>query len=728
MKNKINVPGRKRVARTPVVIQMEELECGAACLTMILAYCGLYVPLSRIRGDCDIDRDGVNAAILAKVALQYGVKARGFRYSHDALMNKATYPCMILWENSHFVVLNGFRGKHADINDPARGQLTLPIDEFLNGYKGFCMVFEPTGNFVPGGKPVSLLSFALEKLRGTKKAFLYMALTSAVSALVSLFSPAFSHVFINRLLTGKDTEWLGTLLSVMTGIAVIQLVSSVVGRISELKISGRLAAIGAADFFWHVLRLPVSFFKHRSVGDIQSRQEENETVASTLIESFAPLCFYLLLMILYLTVMLHYSIVLTCIGVASMVINLFLSGRIAKRRENISRVLQRDKGRLYGATAAGISMVETIKAGGSESGFFGRWADYQADVYNHMASYSRIDAFLGNLTGFISSLSNILVLFLGVSVVLNGGLTQGAIMAFQGYLGLFYTPVRMMADTKNGIMELRGETERLDDVMKHPVDPIPEKAESVSDCKPLTGRIEMRNITFGYSKFTEPILKDISFRIEPGERVAFVGKSGCGKSTVARLLTGLYSPQSGEVLYDGKKISEIERSVFTSSVGMVDQDIVLFDDTVSNNICLFDDTLEESVEINAAKDAQIHDEIMQRPGGYLHHMRENGRDYSGGQRQRIEIARALAAQPGILILDEATSALDAVTEQAVLRAIDARNITSVIIAHRLSAIRNCDRIYVLDNGKIVECGTHQELMQINGLYRELIVNERGTRV
>lgn len=721
---KYKSPEKKHIAHTPVVIQMEKTECGAACLTMVLAYCGLFVPLSQIRSDCDTNRDGVNAGTIAKVAEQYGLKAHGFRYSHDALMNKATYPCMILWEYNHFVILNGFRGKHAYINDPARGQVTIPINDFWNSYSDFCIVFEKTSDFVPAGKPTGIISFVGDKLKKTRKTFIYMLLMTIVSALIGLFSPAFSHIFINGLQNKGNSEWLYVLITIMCIVAIIQLITEIIANISRLRISGRFCAIGASEYFWHALRLPISFYNQRSVGDIQSRQEDNETIASTLIESFAPLCFDMVLMLLYLTVMLHYSIILTIIGVVSIIINLFISGIIAKRQENISRVLQQSKGRLYGTTAAGISMIETIKSGGAEGGYFERWADCQADVINQTTSFVRVNAFLGNLTGLISSLSNILVLFLGVFLVINGKLSQGAIMAFQGYLGLFYAPVHLLADTRNGIMEMRGTAERLDDVMHHPVDPVTNEFCEEDKHQQLTGKIELHNISFSYSKHYEQIIKNISLTIEPGQCIAFVGKSGCGKSTLSKLLTGLYMPQTGEILYDGKSIDKINRETFTGSVAMVEQNIVLFDDTVANNIRLFDDSIEDTDIVSAAKDACIHDEIMLRPGGYQHHMRENGRDYSGGQRQRIEIARALASKPRILILDEATSALDAITELEVLNSINGRNITTIIIAHRLSAIRNCDKIYVLNNGTIAEFGTHEELINAGGLYKQLVANEQ----
>lgn len=723
MNKNIHEPASGRLARTPVVIQMDELECGAACLTMILAYCGRFVPLSRIRSECSINRDGVNALILSKVAQSYGLNTKSFRYSLEALRTKATYPCMILWEDCHFMVLNGFQGDWALVNDPARGQIRLSEKELTDGYSSFCMLFEVTPEFVAAGRPKHMLAYAFERLRGTGKTFVIVLLTTIISAVINLLDPAFANVFLDRLITRRNPAWLLPMLGLMTAIAGVRLITDIISAASDLRINGRLAAIGASDFFWQLLRLPVGFYSNRSVGDILSRQKDNEDIAASLIQTLTPLCFDLVLMVLYLTFMLRYSLTLTLVGLTAMAINLCLNSWIAKKRMQISRIQQKSRGRLYGATAAGIGMIETIKASGSEQGFFAQWAGYQADVNHQDTAYARVDASLGSLIGLVSSLSNVVVLSLGVYLVMQGRLTEGAIMAFQGYLTQFYAPVRLLMSAGSELTEMRGEIERLDDVLKHPTDPMLDNAAPCDSPGKLSGDIEIKQVSFGYCRFTEPVIQDVSIHVKKGDCVALVGFSGCGKSTLAKLIVGLHSPQAGEICFDGKPLSQINRDVVIGSLAMVDQEIMLFDDTIANNIKMFDESIEDFEMILAARDADIHDEIMERPGGYNYLMRENGRDFSGGQRQRLEIARALAQDPSILILDEATSALDASTEQHVMKAITDRGITCILIAHRLSTVKDCDCIYVLDHGKIVEQGTHQELIDLGGLYKRLVTSE-----
>jgi ABC-type bacteriocin/lantibiotic exporter with double-glycine peptidase domain len=428
------------------------------------------------------------------------------------------------------------------------------------------------------------------------------------------------------------------------------------------------------------------------------------------------------MMVFYLAVMLRYSPLLTLVGVLSIVLNLFMSRMISKKRINITRVQMRDEGKLAAATVSGIQMVETIKASGAESSYFRRWADYQASVNAQATNFAKLNRYLGVVPSFVSSFANALILVLGVWLCMRGKFTLGMVTAFQGFLGAFMSPAMELITAGQKIQEMRTQMERVEDVMEYPEDvhfsDVPVSDEE--DYAKLTGEVELKNVTFGYSRLSEPLISDFSLHIRPGGRVALVGASGCGKSTISKLISGLYSPWSGEILFDGKPILEIDRAVFTGSVAVVDQDVVLFEDTIANNIKMWDESIEDFEMIMASRDAQIHDDIMARPGGYQGKISEGGHNLSGGQRQRLEIARALAQDPHIIIMDEATSALDARTEYELVEAVKERGITCVIIAHRLSTIRDCDEIIVLDDGKVAERGTHDELMARNGAYAGLV--------
>lgn len=477
---------------------------------------------------------------------------------------------------------------------------------------------------------------------------------------------------------------------------------------------------------WKVLHLPMAFFSQRMAGDIQQRQNANAAIAGSMVKVLAPLAIDAALMLFYLIVMFRYSVLLTLMGVASIVINLSLSRLIAKKRVNITRVQQRDEGKLAGATVAGIEMIETIKSSGAENGFFERWAGYQASVNTQKVRYEKLSQYLGALPSLVSSVTNSAVMMAGVWLTINGEFTAGMILAFQGFLTEFGEPAMTLVSAGQTIQEMRTDMERVEDVMQYPEDAVYGPETQLRDdveYDKLSGSVVMRGVTFGYSRLAEPLIEDFDLTLKPGSRVALVGASGCGKSTIAKLIAGLYQPWSGEILFNGKPINEIDRSVFTGSLAVVDQDIILFEDTIANNIKMWDSSIEDFEMILAARDASLHEDIMQREGGYNCRLAEGGKDLSGGQRQRLEIARVLAQDPTIIILDEATSALDARTEYEVVRSINERGITCIVVAHRLSTIRDCDEIIVLDHGKVTERGTHEELYALGGAYTRLISNE-----
>ena len=721
--NKIKSPLTRGVAKVPVIMQLEALECGAASLTMILAYYNKWIPLEQVRADCGVSRDGSNAKNVLKAARSYGLIAKGYRYEPDSLKKNGKFPCIIHWNFNHFVVLNGFKGNKAVLNDPAKGTYSVSMETFDRSFTGICLMFEPGDTFEPSGKPKSMIDFAKKRLKGAGVAIAFVMLTTVITSLLGIISPAFSRVFMDRLLTGKNPQWLYPFLIGLAALSIVQLLVAWIRTVYSLKIDGKMAVVGTTSFMWKVLRMPMEFFSQRMAGDISSRQGLNASIAKNLVNTFAPLVLNTAMMIFYLVVMIRYSWLLTLVGLVSIIVNFLMSRIISQKRINLTRGQTRDAGKLAGATVAGIEMIETIKASGAENGYFEKWAGYQASVNTGKVKFAKLDQYLGIIPALVSSLTNTAVLMLGVWLTMEGEFTVGMIMAFQGFLSSFMAPASMLISAGQTLQEMRTEMERIEDVMEYPIDPLCENETQAESFEKLTGNIEMKNVTFGYSSLAEPLIRDFNLSLKPGSRVAFVGSSGCGKSTLSKLLSGLYQPWSGEILYDGKPINQIDRSIFTSSLAVVDQDIILFEDTIANNIKMWDDSIEDFERILAARDAHLHDDILRRDGGYQYKITEGGKDISGGQRQRLEIARVLAQDPTIIIMDEATSALDAKTEYEVVKSIKDRGVTCIVVAHRLSTIRDCDEIIVLDCGNVVERGTHDELYAKGCLYTQLVSNE-----
>lgn len=726
MKNKEKKPLRFGRSRVPVIMQLEALECGAACLAMISAFYGKWVPLEQVRTDCGVSRDGSNAKNVLVAARSYGLNASGYRMEPDDLVKRGRFPCIIHWNFNHFVVLDGFHRGRAVLNDPARGTVSVSMEEFDQSFTGICLMFEPNENFVPGGKPKSVLRFAADRLKGNKAAMLFVVLSSVIAVLLDIIRPAFSRIFVDRLLTNQNPEWFYPFLAAFATIALIQILVSGIQTVYSNKLDGKMAVIGNMTFLWKLMHLPMEFFSQRMVGDIQSRQNANASIAGTLIQTFAPLVLNLAMLIFYLVVMIRYSWILTLVGISSIVINMLLSQLVSARRVNMTRVQIRDMGKLASATVSGIEMIETIKASGAENGFFEKWSGYQASVNTQTAQFTKSNMWLVALPAFVSTLTNTVITMLGVFLIINGQFTEGMLMAFQAHLASFMAPAESLISAGQTVTEMRTDMERIDDVMQYPDDPCFAYEQAYGEEEQyakLTGNVELKNVSFGYSRLGAPLIQDFSMTMKPGSRVAIVGASGSGKSTISKLISGLYQPWSGQILFDGVPASQISRSVFTGSLAVVDQEVILFEDTIANNIKMWDESIEDFEMILAARDAQLHDDIMQREGGYRYKIREGGVDFSGGQRQRMEIARVLAQDPTIIIMDEATSALDAKTEYDVVKAIQDRGITCIVVAHRLSTIRDCDEIIVLDNGVVVERGTHEELMALGGRYMELITSD-----
>ena len=722
---KIREPVTAGAVRVPVVMQMEALECGAACLAMVMAYYGKWVPLEQVRLDCGVSRDGSSAKNVLRAARGYGFEAQACRCEPEDFRGEIRLPCVIHWNFNHFVVLCGFRGSRACINDPARGEVRVSMEEFDRSFTGVCLEITPGPEFQPEGQRKSTLAFARRRLSGAGTAMLFMALFTAIGSLFGILNPMFSRFFMDRLLTGENRELLTPFLILLAVLGAFQVAAAWVQAVYSMKIDGKLAIVGSSTYMWKVLRLPMAFFSQRLAGDILQRKETNASIAGTLVNTFAPLVLNTVMLVFYLAVMLRYSAALTMVGVGSILMNLWVSRIISARRVNITRAMTRDAGKLAATTVSGIQMVETIKSSGAENGFFEKWAGYQASVNASRVRFARLDQYLGLIPTAVNALAGCAVLILGVGLAMEGAFTVGMILSFQGFLNAFLSPAMTLVTAGQTIQEMRTEMERVEDVMQYPDDEgfTDEPLSEEQDYSKLLGGVELRHVTFGYSRLDRPLIEDFSMTLKPGGSVAFVGTSGCGKSTLSKLISGLYRPWSGEILFDGRPIASIDHGVFTGSVAVVDQDIVLFEDSIANNIKMWDESIEDFEMILAARDAQIYDDIMAREGGFYGKLTEAGRDLSGGQRQRLEIARVLAQDPSIIIMDEATSALDTRTEYDLVRAVKRRGITCIVIAHRLSTVRDCDEIIVLDRGRVVERGTHEELYARGGVYAGLIASD-----
>jgi NHLM bacteriocin system ABC transporter peptidase/ATP-binding protein len=700
-------------------MQMEALECGAAALAMVMAYHGKWVPLEQLRSDCGVSRDGSKAKNIIAAARSYGFEAQGYRMEPRDLQT-VPLPCILFWNCNHFVVFCGFKKNAALINDPAWGTLIYPLDQFNAAFTGVVLTFTPTKAFYPGGKPHSIAAFAASRMKGMLGPLLFISITGLITALIGIANPVFSRIFMDSILSGAHPEWLSPLILAMGSAALIQFVVSICQSIYLLKIEGTVALTASADFLWHLLRLPLEFFSQRMTGDLLIRQRSHQDIAATLLNHIGLQVLNIAMLAFYLIVMMQYHPILTLVGIAGLLINLGLARIIAKKRAAIAHMQAIDTSKLTGVEINGITMIETIKAAGAEADYFEQWAGYQAAVNASSVRFAVTDQVWGNLPVLLQKVSEILILGLGVYFIIQGSFTMGMLLAFQSFILALMRPVTALVSAGQGIQEMQVAMERIEDVFQYPVSVPLVRAEKGQPYQKLSGTVTLKDLTFGYAKGAEPLIKGFSLDLSPGKTLALVGPSGCGKSTIAKLLAGLYTPWSGEITFDRIPQAQIPHEVLTGSLAVVDQDSTIFGDTIANNIKMWDHSIADFEMILGARDAQIHQDVMLREQGYNYHMQEGGSNFSGGQRQRFEIARMLAQDPTIIIMDEATSALDAQTEQAVVEAIKQRGITCLFIAHRLSTIRDCDEIIVMDKGLAVERGSHEQLLEAGGFYAQLV--------
>ncbi len=709
----------KRV-KTPTVIQMEAVECGAACLAIILEYFGRHVPLAQLRLDCGVSRDGSNALNMIKAAAGYGLSGKGFRKTADELRS-IQVPFVVLWEGNHFLVVEGFSKDKVFLNDPALGPRTVTHEEFAQSYFDIALVFEKTKDFKKGGLAEPLWLGIYKRVKNVRMALFYIFLAGVCLLLPGLALPAFIRIFVDNVLvqysSGPASLLMGgILLMAALGGLLIWLQSYFLSRLKS-----RLDIQFSSHFLWHLLRLPVSFYTQRYAGEIAFRTTLNEKVASQLTGGLATTFIDLLLIIFYGIVMLSYDLFLGGIAFLAALVNSVVFYWIQKSRTDSYARLQQETGKWLSSALGALQQMETIKATGLESDFFARFGGFYAKTINAEQEISKKDAFLSVVPTATQAFALAIVLIFGSLKVMDGKLSFGMLISIQTLLLAFLTPITRFVNFGQTLQQIKTDLGRLDDVLKYKIDPVYSYSrENEGEANKLEGTVEFRNVTFGYSRLAEPLLKNFSFKIKPGQRLALVGPSGSGKSTIAKLASGLFLPWEGEILFDGKSLKEIPASTFYQSFGYVDQQIFLFSGTVKNNITLWNRAVSEDIVIQAAMDAGIHEEIMLRPSGYENVLLEHGRNLSGGQRQRLEIARALLYSPSVLIMDEATSALDSETEKTISENIQRRGCSAIIVAHRLSTIRDCDEIIVLDKGEVVQRGAHDELIRHPGLYLDLM--------
>lgn len=714
---KIGTPGK-----TPTVLQMEAVECGAASLAMILAYHGLKVPLERLRIECGVSRDGSKASNLLKAARKFGLEAKGFRKEPESLKSMQL-PAIVFWNFNHFVVLEGFKGDKVYLNDPASGKRVIGWEEFDQAFTGIVLTFTLGDDFKKGGSNDPLYKALGRRVKNSGSALSYIVLAGLFLVIPGLVIPVYSRIFVDNVLIGGMDGWFRPLLVAMGLTALVRAALTWLQQYYLLRFETRLSVSSSARFLYHIFRLPIEFFSQRMPGEIVTRIQLNDNVANLLSNQLSINMLNLVMVVFYAVVMFYYDVTLTLVGISVAIINLVALKWFSSKRIILNQKLQQETGKFMGVSMSGLQMIETLKASGGEQDFFAKWSGHEAQVINAQQNLAVPSQFLMMITPLLMQLNSIAVLGYGGMQVMDGHLTMGMLIAFQSLMASFMGPFNQLVNLGSLLQQTVSDIRRLDDAMEYPEDPrfAPRNAkERTSVAQKLAGNLELRNLEFGYSRLEAPLISEFSATLKPGQRIAFVGGSGSGKSTVAKMISGLYQPWNGDIFYDGQTLYEVNEQQFYRSVAMVDQEIFIFSGTIRDNLTMWDSTISDEDVVAAARDACIHDVIAARSGGYRSEIEEGGGNFSGGQRQRLEIARALAINPSILILDEATSALDPQTEKEVMDNIRRRGVTSIIIAHRLSTIRDCDEIIVLKKGKIMQRGTHEQMKQEDGAYAELI--------
>lgn len=744
---------KKNRAKVPTILQMEATECGAASLAMVLASYGRFIPLEKLRQDCGVTRNGVNAKNIVNAAINHGCVAKGIAGRPTVLFQKEM-PLILFWEFNHFVVLEGFEGDTVYLNDPAMGRRTMAWEEFLTSYTGVYLQIRPGKDFHREGHAYSIFKVLAEKLMEDKWAILFVLLLGLCMVIPGLAVPVMNQIFLDDILSMKRPDWIVKLCACMAGAAVLTAIMNWMRATVLTAWQKKLTLADSSSFFWHVIRLPIAFFQQRYAADIASRIQFNEMAAQVLSDQAATAVLDFLIALFYLGLLLQYSVPLTIIGVSISFLNLGLLLYMRRNLTDLTMRIQKDAAKAYGVIMSGLQMIESVKGNGGEGDFFVKWAGYHAKVVKSTQEMQLWTLKMKLLPTLLAGVNGALIMAVGGFSIMDGMMTAGIYMAFQNLLTRFQEPFNKLLALGTTLQTAEMQMRRLDDVRRYKIDSLNyhdgqgrpsagagkgsaafasaedapnsmpdkdcrEKSEAATQTR-LSGELVLKDVSFGYSPLDPPLLAHFNLHLAPGRWAAVVGSSGSGKSTLAKIVAGLYEEWSGDVLLDGKKRRQWPRPVLVNSISVVDQDVFQISGTIRENIAMFDKSVPKSDIMKAAQDACIHDDILRLVGGYEAEVSEGGLNFSGGQRQRLEIARALATNPALLILDEATSALDPMTESRILENIRRRGCTCLIVAHRLSTIRDADEIIVLDHGKVAERGRHQDMIKHDGAYRRLI--------
>lgn len=711
----------KKYARTPVILQMEATECGAASLSMIFAYYGKYMPLEQMRQETGVSRDGCNMANIMRAAKRFGLECHGYHKEAEAL-RELPMPCIIHWNFNHFLVLEGFRGKHVYLNDPALGRRKITFQELDDCFTGVVLTFALTEQFTKEGKKTNIVGYILNRVSEQKAVLFELFYIGVLLVFPGLVLPVLSQVFIDDVLGKGYSKWLIPLLTFMVASLLLKCALTAMRTFILTKLQAKMSLFSNHKLLRHMLKLPATFFDQRYTGDLVSRIDNNTEVSDFLAGDLAECALNIFTAIFYLIILILYSPILSCVGVASLCISLVIAVIGNKYIANETIKLQMESGKLYGAVCAGLSITDTIKASGTEMEYTNRLLGFQANASAQEQKLVRFQQVLGTVPSAVGKLADVAILVIGALLVIRGQFTLGMLVAFNSLFDSFSTPINEVFGFFERIQTMKSNILRVEDIERYPEQDIHADQQTNGRGK-LTGRISVEDIAFGYSPLKPPTVEHISFELRNGESLAFMGPSGCGKSTISKVISGLYPAWVGRICFDGTEIGKIPKNVLNASVAVVSQNITLFSGTIKDNLTMWNAAVLEDDMIRAAQDACIHDVIMKLPGGYNYILSEGAANLSGGQRQRLEIARALATNPSILIMDEATSALDPIVEKQIMDNIRVRGCTRIIVAHRLSTIRDCNQIIVMEKGRIIERGKHDDLVKQDSRYRQFIMND-----